>query len=368
MSKIKFENLRVSFKERVLLNSFLNSKDFILSNQVKSFEEEFAKFNNVQYCVGLNSGTDAIYLTLKSFDIGKGHQVIMQANTVPAVVLAVARCGAKPILVDIDINDDQFNITAEAVKRHINDHTKAIIVTHMFGKICKDIEEIIELARTCCKAIVIEDASHAVGAALKTKHIGTYGDVGCFSFYPTKNLGAIGDAGCIVLNDKNRYMNLRMLRNSGSITSDLSLDTINSRMDELQACILRYRLKKLKKNNRKRILIAEQYKRELQSLEESGYLMMPKNDSPHVYHQFVVMVGKQKRFKLKEYLEKKGITTLIHYPYPYYATALFDIQFKFKNTKIAAQRSLSLPMNSTLSRREVSYVCKETINFFEREI
>ncbi len=367
MSKIKFENLRVSFRERVLLNSFLNSKDFILSKQVKSFEKEFAKFNDIQYCVGLNSGTDAIYLALKSFGIGKGHQVIVQANTVPAVALAIARCGAEPVFIDVDIDNDQFNITAEAVRQRINDYTKAIIVTHMFGKVCKDIEEIVELAKSYCKAIVIEDASHAVGAALKAKYVGTYGDVGCFSFYPTKNLGAIGDAGCIILNDIDRKMDLCRLRNSGNITLNSSLSTINSRMDELQACILRYRLKRLKKNNRKRILIAEQYKKDLQSLEENGYLIMPKNDSPHVYHQFIIMVNKRNRFKLKEYLKKRGIETLIHYSYPYYTATLFNAQCKFKNIEIAAQQSLSLPMNPTLDRYKVSYVCREIINFFEKE-
>ena len=368
MSDIKFENLKVGLRERVLLNSFLNSKDFILSKQVESFEKEFAKFNNVQHCVGVSSGTDAIYLALKSFGVGKGHKVIVQANTIPGVALAIARCGAKPIFVDVDIRKDQFNITFDTVKQWINDHTKAIIVTHMFGKVCEDIEKIVELAKSCSKAIVIEDASHAVGAALKGKHVGTFGDVGCFSFYPTKNLGAIGDAGCIISNNTGQDINLRRLRDSGSITDRSSLDTINSRMDEIQACVLRHRLKRLKKNNRKRILIAEQYRDKLLSMEESGYLSMPKNNNPHVFHQFIVTVDKQERSKLKEHLRQRGIETLVHYPYPHYIKTLFGAQHKFKNTKIGADQSLSLPMNPTLNKRDISRVCKEIINFFEKEI
>ncbi|ODS34720.1 MAG: aminotransferase DegT [Candidatus Scalindua rubra] len=333
---------------------------FILGENVRLFEEEFANFFGVRFAVGVGSGTEALHLSLKACEIGPGDEVITVPNTAVPTISAISFAGAKPILVDI--TQDTFTMNVKKIEEKITNRTKAILPVHLYGH-PTEMEQITKLAKVY-NLKTIEDACQAHGAKYRGKNTGTIGDLGCFSFYPTKNLGAYGDGGMIVTNNEELYKKLIMLRNYGEVKKFTSkIEGFNSRLDELQAAILRVKLKYLDEWNNKRRDIAMLY----QQLLEGSNIQLPceKEWSRHVYHLFVIRANK--RDALKDYLEKHGIGTQIHYPIPIHQQKAYKILGyqvgDFPISERNAEEILSLPIYPELTTEEIEAVASLITEF-----
>lgn len=284
----------------------LKSGWYILGQAVKTFEEEFASYNNAKHCIGLASGLDAITLAIASFNFEQGSEIIVPSNTYIATILSVMQNGMKPVLVEPNIST--YNIDPSKIEEAITSKTKAIVVVHLYGKAC-EMDPILAL----CKKYnlkLIEDCAQSHGATYKNKITGTFGDFGAFSFYPTKNLGALGDAGAVVCNNEDSANAIRKLRNYGSTVKYYN-DVIgyNSRLDEMQAAFLSVKLKRLNEINIHKRKLAAIY---LNNLKSDFIKPVTHPDYVDVYHIF--NVRHPKRDALKQYLLDNNIKTEIHYP------------------------------------------------------
>ena len=274
----------------------LDSGWYVLGEEVIRFEKEFAQFNAVSHAVGVGSGTDALHIALRALDIGQGDEVITTAHTAVATASAIDLAGAKPIFVDIE--PDFFTIDPDLIEDAITPKTKAIIPVHIYGQPC-NMDAIMEIANKN-NLKVIEDCAQTHGAEYNGKRVGSIGDVGCFSFYPTKNLGAIGDGGALVTNDSKLVEKVRLFREYGWKERYISsAEGWNSRLDEMQAAILRVKLKNLDKDNNLRQRHSKKYKELLKDLP----LELPKirSTSSHVFHLFVIKI--EQRNKFRDYLQ-----------------------------------------------------------------
>lgn len=287
---------------RVLGNSW-----YIDGEECRKFEEEYAAYCGVRYCIGCGNGLDALFLILKAYGIGTGDEVIVPSNTFIASALAVSRTGAVPVLVEPDI--DTYLIDTGLIEEKITERTKAIMAVHLYGQ-CADMDPVMEIARRH-HLYVIEDAAQAHGARYKGRRAGGLGDAAGFSFYPGKNLGALGDAGCVTTDDEDLAVKIKALSNYGS---DYKYHHIyqgyNTRLDELQAAFLRAKLPLLDKMNRERRRIADRYLAEIRN--DRLKLPVTGRDCEHVWHIFAVRT--EKRDDLVRYLKEQGIQTNIHYP------------------------------------------------------
>lgn len=344
------------------INRVLKSGWFILGGELKSFEENFSKYLGVKYVVGVNSGTDAIFLGLKALGIKDGDEVITVANTATPTIAAIRMAGGTPVFVDIDENT--INIDPDLIKKTITKKTKAILPVHLFGYPA-EMDKILKIAKKY-KLKVIEDSAQAVGARFKNKMVGTFGDVGCFSFYPTKNLGAFGDAGAIVTNNKKIADKARQLRNYGEASKNNNvIEGVNSRLDEFQAGILNWGLQRLDQWNKKREKLAKLYIHNLQNI--SAIKLPADSDKFHknVWHLFVI--GIRERGQLQDFLLKNKVQTAIHYPKPIYKQPVYkNLGFSDKDlpkTKKTMSEILSLPLNPELEEKQVNYIC-DKIKFF----
>jgi hypothetical protein len=332
---------------------------FILGEKVTQFEKAFAKYLGISYGVGVASGTDALSLALLAIGAGPGDEVVVPANAYP-IAFAVTSIGAIPRLVDIDAAT--YNLDPAKLPSAICAKTKAIIAVHLYGQPA-DMGKIMEVGRKY-KLPIIEDCAQAHGATLSGRKVGSIGDLGCFSFYPTKNLGGFGDGGMVVTSDKKLADKARLLRMYGERKRyDSILLGRNSRLDELQAAILLVKLRYLDKWNERRREIAEKYLNQL----NVGDLKLPaQSASKHVYHLFVVRA--KSRDELKEYLLKKGIQTAIHYPIPIHLVPSFSfLGYKkgdFPESEKASEEVLSLPMFPELTDREVERIVEEIGKFY----
>jgi len=281
---------------------------YILGEEVQIFEKDFASYCNVDYCIGVASGLDALMLAVKNFDFPAGSEIIVPSNTYIATILAILQAGCKPILVEPDIST--YNIDSTKIEEKITSKTVAIIVVHLYGKCC-EMDKIIDIANRH-QLKVIEDCAQAQGAKYQNKKAGSFGAFGAFSFYPTKNLGALGDAGAITATDPSYATKIRTLRNYGSkIKYYNELIGFNSRLDEIQAGFLNIKLKKLEDINNHKIDLASIY---LKNLKEDFKKPVVHTDYHDVYHIFAIR--HPKRDQLREYLLKNLIKTEIHYPVP----------------------------------------------------
>lgn len=360
---VSFEAMHNEIKDDILnkMKDVYEKNWFILGPEVEKFEEAFAAFCGVKYCVGCGNGLDALYLPLKAYGIGAGDEVLVPSNTYIATALAVSYTGAVPVFVEPDI--ETFNIDPAKIEEKITEKTKAIMVVHLYGQMA-DMEPIMELAKKH-HLIVIEDAAQAHGATYQGKKAGSFGHGAGFSFYPGKNLGALGDAGAFVTNDKELADKVRALSNYGS---DYKYHHIyqgnNSRLDELQAGILRVKLPHLEKWNENRIAIAEKYLAGIQNKQ----LILPKRleKNRHVYHIFGIRCAR--RNELEQYLEENGIMTNKHYPIPMHLQGAYaDLQIPKGALPIAEEISeteLSIPMYYGMREEEVQYVI-DVLNRFE---
>lgn len=336
------------------MRGVLESGAFILGRAVADFEREFARFCGAQHCIGVASGTDALKIALKANGIGPGDEVITAANTFIATVLAISDCGATPVLADC--SREWYTLDPRAVDAAVTGRTKAVVPVHLYGQMA-DMGGIMDVARKHGLAVV-EDACQAHGAVEGGMKAGAIGAAGCFSFYPGKNLGGYGDGGAIVTNDSALAERIRLLRDYGQrVKYRHEFKGYNSRLDSLQAAVLSVKLRHLDEWNDKRRQVAAWYREELAGA-KGIVLPAEKDAAAHVYHLFVVRVGK--RDEVLEELRKKGISCGIHYPIPIHLQEAYAelgyARGAFPVTEAASAEVLSLPMFPEVTREEVRFI------------
>jgi dTDP-4-amino-4,6-dideoxygalactose transaminase len=337
------------------INRTINSGWYILGDEVKNFEKEFAEYCGVKHAIGVANGLDALTLILKAYEIGEGDEVIVPANTYIATILAISANGATPVLVEPDINS--YNLDPSKIEEKITSKTKAIMVVHLYGQVA-NMGPINEIAKKY-NLKIIEDAAQAHGAIYSGKRAGSLGDAAGFSFYPSKNLGALGDGGAITTNDDELAEKLRALRNYGSHEKYKNLfKGVNSRLDEIQAAILRVKLKYLDKDNEKRRQIAEYYLNHIKNEKVILPIIESGNRLSHVWHLFVVRVENRERFQ--KYLKENGIQTIIHYPIPPHKQKAYE-EWKHCSFSISEEihkTVISLPISPVLALEHVKKIVK----------
>lgn len=343
----------------------LNDGRYILSEEVAAFEKEFAAYIGVSHGIGVGSGTEALHLALKACGVGPCDEVVTVSHTAVATVSAIDLAGAIPVLVDIE--PAYYTMDPEALSQAITKKTRAVIVVHLYGQ-AADMEEILAIAKAHGLK-VIEDCAQAHGAIYRDKRVGSMGDVACFSFYPTKNLGAIGDGGMVVTSDPELAQCVRLLREYGWAERYVSrISGWNSRLDEIQAAVLRVKLRHLEEDNRSRSRWAAEYAAGLEGLD----LVLPEQRSgtKHVYHLYVVRT--ERRDALMAYLRDRNIGTLVHYPVPIHLQPAYRgkavIKGNMKNTERASNTVLSLPIYPELAVADIGAVIHATRDFFEQVV
>ena len=344
--KRPFEMHAAEYEQKAV--EVLRSGWYILGNEVKRFESAFASYVGAEHCVGLASGLDALILAFRLLGIGQGDEVIVCANAYIACVMGITVNGATPVFVEMDEYD---NLDADKIEAALTPKTKAILAVHLFGQSC-DMDQVMEIARRH-HLRVVEDCAQSHGTTWKGRQTGTFGDIGCFSFYPTKGLGAFGDAGCIVTGDEAIAQKCRTLRNYGSQKKYHFEEVgMNSRLDELQAGLLNVKLKYLDAFNAERQKIADRYMAEL----STEYLALPRV-RPGVrssWHQFVIHTPY--RDQLRAYLLENGVGSEIHYPIPPHLSQAYAYlghhEGDFPQTEQAAREVLSLPMFNGMTEEE----------------
>lgn len=338
----------------------LDSGWYILGKEVSAFEEEWANYIGSKYCISLASGLDALWISFRLLNIGAGDEVVVCANAYIACVMSITINGAVPVFVEPDQYD---NIDADKIEEVISEKTRAILAVHLYGQAC-DMTKIMDIAHRY-KLKVVEDCAQSHGNCWKGKTVGTFGDIGCFSFYPSKGCGAFGDAGCIVTDNKELATQFKVFRNYGSEKRyHNKMVGSNSRMDEIQAGMLRVKLSHLSELNEERCKIADRYNREINNRLIWKPMIRPDADS--TWHQYVVHVPDH-RDELMEYLRELQIGTLIHYPIPpHLSEAYAYLGYKKGSFPIAekyADEVLSLPMYNGMTEEEQREII-EAINRF----
>lgn len=352
-----FRMYQREFEEKAL--EVLRSGWYVLGREVSAFEEEFAAFLGAEACVGLASGLDALWIAFRLLEIGPGDEVLVQGNTYIASVMGITMNGATPVFVE---PDSHFGMDPERLKEKLTPRTRAVLVTHLYGMASR----MEEIAAFCKKhgLRLVEDCAQSHGARFQGKMTGTFGDVGCFSFYPSKNLGAFGDAGAVAVHEESLAAKFRIFRNYGSEKRyHNQVVGANSRLDELQAGLLRVRLSHLDDLTAERRRIAEKYSRELSNPLVS--LPVPAPGAESVWHQYVIRC--EARERLIPFLEENGIGTLIHYPIPPHLAecyrALGHREGSLPVTEHLARTVLSLPIYNGMTEEEQGRVI-EAVNRF----
>ncbi len=354
-----FDSYYLSQKEELdaAYHRVMSSGWYILGKELEAFESEFAAFCETKYCVGVANGLEALQLTLKALDIGKGDEVIVPSNTYIATWLAVSLVGATPVPVEPD--PATLNLDPSRVAQAISSRTRAILPVHLYG-LPADMAPLIKLAKNHGLKVVA-DAAQGHGGKYQGTEVSALGDAAAFSFYPTKNLGAVGDAGAVVTNDSALADRIKTLRNYGSkIKYENEIEGFNSRLDEIQAAFLRVKLHKLREWNQHRARLAKLY---IQLLGDVENLTLPAypTQSESAWHLFVVR--HPKRDTLKERLQENGIETMVHYPIPPHLQKAYSHlemgRGTFPISEKIHQEILSLPLHPFLTEEEVSRVAEE---------
>lgn len=345
------------FEQKAL--EVLRSGWYVLGREVSSFEEEFAAYTGAKHCVSLASGLDALWIAFRILGIGAGDEVIVQGNTYIASVMGITINGATPVFVE---PDEYYNIDASRIEEKITEKTKAILVVHLYGQ-ASNMAPIIKLAHKY-NLRVVEDCAQSHGACFEGQMTGTFGDIGCFSFYPSKNLGAFGDGGAIVTNDPDLAKDVRVFRNYGSEKRYYNrVVGTNSRLDELQAGLLRVRLSHMKELETDKRNLSSRYLKEL----NNKYIALPKirEGADHIWHQFVIRTDR--RDELALYLKEKGIGSIIHYPIPPHLSEAYQYlnipKGSLPITEKYADSVLSIPLYNGMTNDEQEYVIR-AINEF----
>lgn len=353
LNKPFFEEYKKKFLE------ILESGRYVLGENVKKFEEEFAEYLGCKYCIGVRSGLDALHLSLRALNLPKDSEIIVSSNTYIATILPIIEEKFKPILVEPDIKT--YNINPNLIEEKITPKTKAIIITHLYGKPC-DMDSILKICEKY-NLKLIEDCAQAHGAEYKGKKVGIFGDFGCFSFYPTKNLGALGEAGAVTTNNSELAEKINFLRNYGS-GKKYYFDYVgkNARLDEIQAGFLRIKLKHLDRINEHKRKLAKIYSEKLSDKFVKPLIQDGFYDVYHIYN-----IRNKKRDELKKYLEDNGIKTEIHYPIsPHKQKAMKE--FLTGNYPISDEihhTTLSLPISFFHTEEDIKKVIDTLNNFKE---
>lgn len=336
----------------------LESGTYILGEEVDAFEREFAQYLGAEFAIGCASGTDALFLALKALDVGPGDEVIVPSLTASPTVAAVVMAGAAPVYADVE--KDYFTIDPDQIESVCTQRTKAIIAVHLYGQSASmDQIKAIALRRGLR---VIEDCAQATGATYNGQKLGTLADVGCFSFFPTKNLGGVGDGGAVVCRDSKTAERVRRLRQYGWDQNRISFEAgVNSRLDALQAAILRVKLRFLDADNATRSALAAKYNQALSAFS----LQVPKlrENATHVYHLYVIQTAQ--RDALVTHLQSLDIHPGIHYPVPVHHMPAFASPQKLHQTEQAARNIVSLPMYPGLLQAEQEKVIQALKTFYD---
>jgi len=341
---IKLKQPKEIWKE---VKEILGSGHYVSGNKEKEFEKEFAKYCGTKYAVGVNCGTSALILALTALGIKSGDEVITQPNTFVATVEAILFTGAKPVFVDI--NPETYNIDVLKIEKAITKRTKAILPVHLYGAMA-DMSPIVKIAKKY-NLFVVEDACQAHGAEYKDKKAGSIGNAGCFSFYPTKVLGSCGQGGAVTTNDKRLANKMKMLRDDGSYKKYYHSEVgFNFRLDEIQAAILKIKLRYLDQWIKVRQSKAKLY----------NQLLFNISHPESVFYIYVIRI--KNRNKLQAYLKSKGVATMIHYPVPVHLQKGYKfLGYKrgdFPKVEEVANEILSLPFYPEIKNRDIKYICK----------
>jgi len=360
---IEFENLffvNQQFIKKFKKNysSFIKSGNYILSDFVSKFEKDFSQYNDSKFCVGVGNGLDALSISLKCLNLSENSEVIVAANSYVACIISILNANLKPVLVDPNIHT--YNISVSEIEKKITKQTKVIMAVNLYGKPC----DLIAINKLCKKynLYLIEDCAQSHGASINKKMTGTFGDLGCFSFYPTKNLGGLGDGGAIICNNKNLYSKISKMRNYGSIKKNFNdILGFNSRLDEFQAAFLIIKLKYLNKINNHKRKLASIYNKYLKNdfikpLQQEGV-----KDVFHIYN-----VRHPKRDRIRKFLLERNIGTSIHYPRPPYKQNALKKFFNesFPISDEIHKTNLSLPISFFHTEKDI-YRVIETLNSFK---
>lgn len=352
------------------IESVIKSTAFIKGPEVKQFEEEMAGYLGIKHVIGCGNGTDALQIAMMALGLKPGDEVITTDFTFIATVEVIALLGLKPVFVEPD--PQTFNISPQAIEKAITPNTKAILPVHIFGQ-CADMEAITAISKKH-GLFIIEDTAQANGAEYrfsngKVKKAGIMGDIGCTSFFPSKNLGCYGDGGAMFTDNDELAALIRSISNHG-MTKKYYHDHIgvNSRLDSIQAAILRVKLKYLDSYNTARNKAASFYDKQLGQL-EGIEIPLRTNNSSHIFHQYTVKTGEENRDKLKEHLAASGIPSMIYYPVPLHSQKAYEyLQLDddmFPLTNKISKQVLSLPMHTELSSDQLNYICEKIIKYFE---
>jgi dTDP-4-amino-4,6-dideoxygalactose transaminase len=337
-----------------ILTEILESSHYVLGSKVSEFEKKVAAFHGVKQAIGVASGTDALHLAIDALDIGEGDEVITTPFTFFATAEAILYTGATPVFADIQ--SDTMNIDPQQIEAHITSRTKAILPVHLFGHPC-DMKEILRIAKRH-RLKVIEDCAQSFGARINSKTVGSIGDAGCFSFYPSKNLGGYGDGGMVTINNPRLAALIRELRNHGSRGSYRHRRVgYNSRLDEIQAGILLIKFKRIEEYNEQRRRNALLYNDLLRNM-----VLCPveREGAFHVYHQYTIT--NRKRERIQQALRGKGISSVVYYPVPLHLQQAMKFlgyhKGDFPAAEKAAREVLSLPMYPELEEATIERICR----------
>jgi len=366
MQKVNYLNFPAEFKARNkeylgAIQRVLSSGAYVLNGEVENFENMFAYYLGVKYCVGTANGLEAIQIALMAYGIGKGDEVVTTPISAVATTLAILAVGATPVFIDIN---EKGQIDSSKIEKLINKKTKAVLPVDLYGQPC----DVTKIKKICKKhnLYFIEDACQAHGASYRGKKLGTYGDVGVFSFYPTKNLGAYGDGGALVTNDAKLVETYRILRDYGQKSKYIHTEYgLNSRLDELQAAILAEKLKHLDKDNNLRRKLAKKYISKLKGVKDIE-IVLPDNINDSNFHLFVIKT--KKRDELQGFLKANGIPSLIHYPLTIpQQPVIRKMNIKVDELPISEKfvmEILSLPCHPLMKNSELDYVSEKIKDFF----
>ena len=347
---LQYKNLKKEIDERIF--GCLRRGDIIARGEVEEFEKRLADFVGTKHAIGMNSGTDALYLSLRAAGVGKGDEVITVSWTFIATIATIDQVGAKPILIDINEN---YVMNPDLIEAAITPKTKAIIPVHFNGVIC-DMDRIMEIADKH-NLIVIEDAAQALSRTYKGRQAGSIGLTGCFSFYPSKLVGAYGDAGALTTNDEEIYKKVKILQDHGRVTKTETVAFgVNSRMDEIQAAIINVKFNHLKETKKRREEIARMYKKGIKDIPQIKMIL------PDDCENFVMQV--EKRDELFRFLVDVGVETQIHEVLPYHKIEALNLHFDLPITEQMAKEVITLPLNAEVQDREVMHTIKCLKEFY----
>jgi dTDP-4-amino-4,6-dideoxygalactose transaminase len=366
--KVPIMNIGIQYKQLEeeidrAMKDIVQSSRFVLGRETEDFEKDVCSYCNVKCAIGVASGTDALILTLTALGIKMGDEVITTPFTFTATAEAIARVGAKPVFVDIDPRT--YNMNPAKIEGVITSNTKAIIPVHLYGNPC-DMNSILKIAEGHGLR-VIEDAAQAIGATYDNRKIGSFGDSGCFSFFPSKNLGAFGDGGMILTNNGKLAEKLRSIRVHGTTSKYRhSLVGFNSRLDNLQAAILSIKLKKLDEWTEARRKIGKRYN---SALKDIVIIPQDENKGKHVYHLYIVRVKGKRRDGLLEFLNENGVESRVYYPVPLHLQECYKtLGYKegdFPEVERASLETLALPLFPGLEEEQQDYVVETVKKYFK---